>query len=229
MRREGSVWDEYAVHYDRILTRLPFYVAAVRRHLEALAAEPAGNLLDIGAGTGSIAVPLASMGWKVTAVDVSRGMLERLLSKLSGDESGEVRVLEGKAESLPDWEVSFDAVNILLALFDMDDPRAVLQRTADHLRPGGLLVVTEPLSCFDLELLRHEGEKALREQEVLEALQESWHRVININRAIDPAFRDPLFAEEIEKMLRASCFSDITLYDSHHGTCETIIARKSRR
>lgn len=49
--------------------------------ISSLAGEPSKSILDVGAGTGRHAVRLAEMGYKVTAIDLSKGMLKILKEK----------------------------------------------------------------------------------------------------------------------------------------------------
>ncbi len=72
--------DRDAPTYDRRYDENPFYVRVyepvtwdnIRRFLPP----PGGQILDAGGGTGRWAVPLARMGYPVTLVDISAGMLE---------------------------------------------------------------------------------------------------------------------------------------------------------
>src|SRR6476619_6977232 len=58
-----------------------------------------GRLLEIGVGTGLLALPLAARGLNVDGVDVSTAMLPKLRQKASG--AGDVRVVEADARRLP--------------------------------------------------------------------------------------------------------------------------------
>ena len=51
-----------------------------------------GDLLDVGAGTGRVALPIAAKGWRVTAVERDAGMLEALRSEAMGQS---IDVVEG--------------------------------------------------------------------------------------------------------------------------------------
>src|SRR6185369_2568810 len=79
---DEQVWASYAESYDHILPILPFYQEAVRRHVEALSGARIRSVIDVGAGTGNVAVHLASRGVNVTAMDVSGAMLDRLRGKI---------------------------------------------------------------------------------------------------------------------------------------------------
>ena len=81
MAADSVIFDQAAGCYDR--TRgLPPRIAA--RQTELLAAELAGTagpVLEIGVGTGRIAVPLAEAGFRVLGVDLSAPMLGVLAAK----------------------------------------------------------------------------------------------------------------------------------------------------
>ncbi len=75
--------------------------------IEHLAAslEGLGRLLEIGVGTGILALPLAARGFDIDGVDVSTEMLAKLRQKASSD--GHVRVVEADARRLPFREGTF--------------------------------------------------------------------------------------------------------------------------
>ena len=114
--------------------------------VEAVLAEAApgvGMVVDIGAGTGAIAVPLAATADRVVAVDVSRAMLGELERFAARDGIGniEVRPTSIEAFDLPcasvDLVVSNYALHQLLGL----DKQIFVERAASWLRPGGKLVI----------------------------------------------------------------------------------------
>ena len=49
--------------------------------IAGLAGEAPKNILDVGIGTGRHAIPLAKMGYKITGIDFSKGMLKVLNDK----------------------------------------------------------------------------------------------------------------------------------------------------
>jgi SAM-dependent methyltransferase len=103
-----------------------------------LPAEPS-DVLDLGCGTGSLALLAARAGHRVTAVDRSERMVAHAREKLAGTGA---RVLAGDAAQPPVANV-YDVVLVRHVLWTLPDPAAVLRRWAHLLRPGGRLVLVE--------------------------------------------------------------------------------------
>jgi SAM-dependent methyltransferase len=75
-----------AEHYSWLFGGLPERVAEHRRFFEAsgLRVEGRGRALDIGAGSGFQSIPLAQLGYEVTAVDLSEKLLGELRANAAG-------------------------------------------------------------------------------------------------------------------------------------------------
>lgn len=95
------------------------------------------DVLDVGAGTGRLAVTLLRRGAKVTALDVSPKMLEKLHKKKPA-----IKIVEGDAENLPFESESFDLVTAAFVVVHLKDPAIFFKEAERVLRPGGLLIVT---------------------------------------------------------------------------------------
>lgn len=108
-----------------------------------------GRILELGAGTGRVAIPLAEAGHRVIAMDASPEMLEVLDRRLSADPPrgpGSVRAVLGDVGSAQDYpEGPFDAVvagfNLICNLADGEAQLACLRASAGVLAPDGFLVV----------------------------------------------------------------------------------------
>lgn len=108
---------------------------------DRMPAEPA-DVLDVGCGTGSLAVLLAADGHRVTGVDVAAAMVGRARAK--ADAAGlDVRFLQGDAMRPPTGVQRFDAVLTRHLLWTLPDPHAALRDWVSRLRPGGLLILVE--------------------------------------------------------------------------------------
>lgn len=98
------------------------------------------DVLDLGCGTGSLALLAAREGHRVTAVDRSGRMVARAREKLAATDA---RVLIGDAARPPVAAGGFDVVLVRHVLWTLPDPGAVLRHWAGLLRPGGRLVLIE--------------------------------------------------------------------------------------
>jgi len=155
-------WDDDAPTYDDAPghhPRSPAAQAAWTAALAALLPPPPARVLDCGAGTGFLSLIAARLGHRVTALDVSGAMLERLGAAARSEDLA-VEVLEGPAEEPPP---GFDAVMERHLLWTLPDPGAALaawRRAA----PAGVLVAVESLwgRADRLEALRSSAREALR-------------------------------------------------------------------
>src|SRR5215210_5589738 len=116
--------DLYDLDYD-----LPFWLS--------LADREAGPAIEWGAGTGRLAVPLAAAGHDVSAIEVSRQMIERGREK---SRSVDWVVGDMRSASLEQrYGLAVCAFNSFLCLKSVDDALAFLHNARRHLLPGGLL------------------------------------------------------------------------------------------
>jgi SAM-dependent methyltransferase len=104
-----------------------------------LPAEPSA-VLDLGCGTGSLALLATEQGHQVTAVDSSPRMVDLARHKLADTDA---RVLVGDAVRPPVVAGGFDVVLVRHVLWALPDPAAVLRGWVRLLRPGGRLVLVE--------------------------------------------------------------------------------------
>ena len=122
--------DLYDLEYDHDYD-LPFWMALAQRE--------GGPVVEWGAGTGRLAVPLAHAGHEVTAVEISEEMV--------GVGRGKGTTVEWTRGDIRDaslgrrYGLAVCAFNSLLCLLSADDTVTFLRNARRHLAPGGLLGV----------------------------------------------------------------------------------------
>jgi SAM-dependent methyltransferase len=116
-------------------------------------AERCGNpILDVGCGSGRVALDLAAAGHRVTALDLDPDLLGALRDR-SGELSVETVCADARSFELSrrDFALCLVPMQTLQLLDDATERAAFLRCARAHLRPGGLLacaIVTE-LDPFD--------------------------------------------------------------------------------
>ena len=111
---------------------------AVRR-LSQLAA--GGSVLELGVGTGRLALPLAAGGLRVHGIDASAAMLDRLRAKPGGSGVSLTQSDFSAFELSERFTLAVLAFNTIFALPDQDAQVRCFQCVAAHLDPGGCFVV----------------------------------------------------------------------------------------
>jgi ubiquinone/menaquinone biosynthesis C-methylase UbiE len=126
------------------------------RYLDVLGqyAPAGGKVLDMGCGTGVISLALADRGYQVTAVDVSKEMLEQLEQSI-GDRS--IELSQGDIFALPVPDGAFDAIISRWVLPHFPQwPLAVIE-AAKKLKPSGALLF-DICSAENVELAWQSGD-----------------------------------------------------------------------
>ena len=136
--RASSYGERHAAVYDTIYG-LRFDPAAAVAAI--LAAADAGPVLELGAGPGRLAIPLARSGIVVDGIEASAAMRAALRAQPGGERVG-LFAADLADFDLPrhDYAVAVCAVSTLFML-DHDAQRTSIRAAAQHLRPGGRLFI----------------------------------------------------------------------------------------
>lgn len=121
-------------------------IAAIAR---ALNVRPGAIVADIGAGGGDYTMKLAPLTGgegRIVAVDISDGALARLRTRIESAGIRNVEIVKGAVDDPHLPSGALDAALIVNAYHEMTEHRAMLRHIKAALKPGGRLVILEPLS-----------------------------------------------------------------------------------
>lgn len=196
-----TFWSTVAPFYDSDPSNVPSLESteyeAWTRAIERLLPPPPADVLDIGTGTGFVALIASQLGHRVTGLDLSTAMLDEA-RKEAGRRGLTACFQVGDAVTPPLKEASLDAIVCRHLLWTLRQPQIALANWFRLLRPNGRVVVIDgfwfaqsrPEEGFDL-FERHYSD---RTREALPAMH--WRRV-----------------EPVADLLRTAGFSEVTAGD----------------
>jgi SAM-dependent methyltransferase len=141
---EDYFGERVAAGYDESSAELfePAVVDPVVDLLAELAGQ--GSALELGIGTGRIALPLARRDVPVHGIDLSPAMVARLRAKPGAERIG-VTIGDFATTTVPGrFSVAYLVFNTIMNLTSQDEQVACFRNAAAHLEPGG---------CFVLEVM----------------------------------------------------------------------------
>ncbi len=150
-----GVWDRMAdVYQQEIDSRF----GPVIEHLLDLAnLQPGETILDLGTGTGAVAIMAAAKtgpGSRIVAVDISPEMLDKARLRIAALSLTNVEFAEGRAEAIPAKNNSLDVVLASLSLMYVIERATAAREIARILRPGGRLVAAVWSSPEETDIVR---------------------------------------------------------------------------
>lgn len=130
-------FDRVAGVYDQTRGLPPDVEASIADAIEAALrrSTPAPRAVEVGIGTGRIAVPLAERGVSMAGFDISPKMLSRLLEK-----RGDLAVCLAEAANPPFRNGVFDGAVFIHILHLVPEVAAAVRATLALLRPGGMMI-----------------------------------------------------------------------------------------
>ncbi len=135
-RRRPTIFDQVPILYDRFRPRYPDAGVDALIGLSGIAQGAA--VLEVGAGTGQLTLPLVGRGLHVTALEPGPRMAALLAWKLRDDSTS--RVVASRFEDAHVDRRAFDLV-VSATAFHWVDPSRRYALAADALRPGGSLAL----------------------------------------------------------------------------------------
>ncbi|GAA0954265.1 class I SAM-dependent methyltransferase [Virgisporangium aurantiacum] len=141
-----TFWSTVAPGYEEHGGNVAEYGSAeYQRWVDTLASilpDGAADILDVAAGTGYLALAAASLGHRVTAVDLAPGMLDELTRNAAARGlTVDARLGDAVAPDFP--PASFDAVTNRHLLWTLREPATAMANWKRLLRPNGRLVAVD--------------------------------------------------------------------------------------
>ena len=138
---DGYFGEQVAATYDQTTAELfdPAIVEPTVDFLAGLAGH--GRALELGIGTGRIALPLAARGIQVHGIELSRAMASRLRAKPGGDGIGVTIGDFSAAKTDGTFSLAYLVRNTIMNLTTQAAQVACFRNVAAHLEPGGSFVI----------------------------------------------------------------------------------------
>lgn len=168
-------WNFFAPWYEDWLTRGTYHGPVIRELSEMI--EPGWNVLDIGAGTGALSIPLASLGCHVTAIEPSGGMRRILQQKIKSLNVTDVDIYNSRLEDFPVERAT-----------DMD--LAIVCNSA-HLADGGLLSGMSrvfALSAMNVTLVTEVNQGFTIDFKEVDSIQDEYNFLFIKNLTLDSSY-----------------------------------------
>lgn len=138
---DGYFGDQIAATYDETSAEM-FAAEAVEPAVQLLADLAGhGRALELGIGTGRLALPLARRGVPVCGIDLSRAMVARLRAKPGGD-AIDVAIGDFATTTMDgQFSVVYLVYNTIVNLTTQAEQVACFGNASAHLAPGGYFVI----------------------------------------------------------------------------------------
>jgi SAM-dependent methyltransferase len=138
---DGYFDERVAARYDESSTEMfdPEVVEPAVDFLAELAGS--GRALELGIGTGRIALPLAQRGVRVHGIDLSQAMAARLRAKPGAEQIGVTIGDFATTRVEGSFSLAYLVFNTIMNLTTQDAQVACFQNVAAHLEPGGSFVI----------------------------------------------------------------------------------------
>ncbi len=142
-RRAEGYDRRYAARFAEAEATADFLAALVLSGAGRLGPNAAPRVLELGVGTGRLALPLAARGLEVHGVDSSPAMLARLRAKPGSEALGVVEGDFGDVGTIVEgqYDLVLVAFNSLFELLDQGAQCRCVAGSAARLAPGGVFVV----------------------------------------------------------------------------------------
>jgi SAM-dependent methyltransferase len=138
----NAIADGYEGHPGNVVPYGSLEYNEWRDVLRAALTGQASDVLDVGTGTGFLALLAAGLGHRVTGIDLSQQMLT-VGRKTAAQRGVSVTFLEGDAVAPPFEPSAFDVVTSRHLLWTLREPGTAMLNWHDLLRPDGRVIIVD--------------------------------------------------------------------------------------
>jgi ubiquinone/menaquinone biosynthesis C-methylase UbiE len=211
-RSKVRLEDEASWVFNRMVDAYesrPEYPAALIEAIAQLAPGRSASILDVGAGIGHSSIPLAKLGFTVTALEPAIGMLQRLQERAI-QQQVEVRAVHGAAEQVPFDDASFDVILVADAVHFLNLRRAAGELNRVRAERGAVALVTCDLTPtpFMNAVVALMEQSAPRRPRETSASSTELLAICGVSKPITIEFHDvtPVTPPQLEQILRSISF-----------------------
>ena len=178
MRHDDAVQARFAATAARLAALGDRRIEGMRERLRHFV-DPRGDerVLDVGAGTGTLAFALAPLVREVVGLDLVPEMLAEARRRAAS--FGNVSFVEGDCLALPFEAGSFDLTATARTVHHLSRPELAVAEMTRVTRPGGRLLVVDQIASVDpLEALAHNRIERLRDPSHVRVLSDQDFRAL---------------------------------------------------
>lgn len=226
MSEDPYGWDERVEAWDEVAASDTFQ--SIRdRVIELACPEHDDMVVDLGAGTGLLALALAPRVRELVAVDISEPMLERLDDAAIASSIHNVETVLADLRRLPLDDESATLVVSNYAFHHLHDTgkELALAEVRRILRPGGRLVICDMMFSLSLD----PRDRRLVAEKVAALLKRGPAGVVrilrNAGRVVTGRWEQPATPEAWQQMLAARGFEDVRIELLEHEAAVAIARR----
>ena len=202
--RRADTWDQ---HNDAGMAKVS------ARAIEMCDLRPGMDCVDLGCGTGRLALILANEGANVLGVDVSPAMIERMQARATAEGITTVRGVATPIERLTLPPASVDLVITNYALHHLvdADKAKIVTAAFGWLRPGGQFVISDMMlgrgsTTRDREIIASKVRSMAKK-----GIPGYWRILKNAGRYLLRVHERPITPEAWSRLFEAAGFRDITV------------------
>ncbi|MCA1916281.1 class I SAM-dependent methyltransferase [Methanospirillum hungatei] len=175
-----------------------------KNQLRTIIGDDKKDVLDVGTGTGMIAINLAELGHSVTGIDLCEEMLD-IANRKAESKDLSIRFLLGDAENPEFPDRMFDVVICRHLLWTLPHPDVAIREWSRICRPGGVIIAIdghqEPKDYFHHSDEKDESEKS--DQEKL------WEQTYSKEITMQLPNGDQLTIESLKELFTANGLGDV--------------------